>query len=78
MKTLIIGLGQRPSQQIVVRTADGQQFNLGYQVSGDDLIARFYQWRQRRKIARYCKIRLKTLTGVQREEFLREMEAHRG
>lgn len=78
MKTITVGIGQRPSQRIKVTTVEGKTYDLGKQVDGDDLIARFYQWRQRRKIAAYCRDRLRTLTGVQRDEFLREMEAHRG
>lgn len=78
MKTLTIGLGQRPHQSVKVTTRDGTTYNLGRQVSGDDPLARWYQWRQRRKIDAYCRDRLKTLTGPQRDEFLKEMEAHRG
>ena len=75
---ITIGIGQRPEANLVVHTRDGKRYDLGKQVAGDDLIARFYQWRQRRKIAAYCRDRLRTLQGAERKEFLKEMEAHRG
>lgn len=74
----LVGLGQRPTQKITVVTRDGQRFDLGRQVSGDDAFAWYHQWRQRRKIAAYCRARLRTLSGDERLEFLKEMEGHRG
>jgi hypothetical protein len=79
---VLFSLGQRPKQTLTVVTRDGKRYDLGKQVSGDDLIARFYQWRQKRKIEAYSRDRLKSLAGSEREEFLREItklkEAHRG
>ena len=69
-----LGLGQRPEQSITVTTRDGKKYDLGKQVQGDDLIAKFYRRQQRRKINAYCKDRLKTLTGDEREQFLLEVE----
>lgn len=79
MKNLMtVGLGQRPEQILRVRTRDGKVYDLGRQVEGTDLYARWHQWRQRAKIAAYCRDRLRTLTGVERQEFLEEMEARCG
>lgn len=78
MKAMTVGVGQRPFQSITVTTRDGKVYDLGRQVAGDDPIAKFYQWRQRRKIAAYCRDRLATLTGTERAEFIAEMEAHCG
>lgn len=74
---ITVGLGQRPSQTLVVVDRDGIRHDLGPQVAGDDLVARFYQWRQKRKINTYCRARLVTLTGTEREEFTQLMEVAR-
>lgn len=75
---MLIGLGQRPEQRIKVTTRDGRTYDLGRQVEGTDPIARWFQWRQRARIAAYCRDRLRTLTPMEREEFIREMGASRG
>lgn len=77
-KSVLVRIGQRPTQRMVVTTRDGKRYDLGLQVAGDDWVAKFFQWRQRRKIRAYCKDRLRNLTGVERQEFIREMEAQRG
>lgn len=81
-KALAIGLGQRPSIEMIVQGRDGIDYHLGWCVEGDDLIARIYQWHQRRRVNAYCRKRLRTLTGVEAEEFQHEVnkmkEARRG
>lgn len=82
MKALTMKLGVRPQQKMVVTTRDGKTYDLGRQVAGEDIIAKWFQWRQDRKIRAYCRDRLRSLTGTEREEFLAEMnkmkEARRG
>lgn len=78
MNPITIGVGARPHQRITVTTRDGETYDLGLQVAGTDLIARFYQWQQTRRINAYCRDRIKTLTGVERDEFVRELETRRG
>lgn len=80
-RTTLVGIGQRPCIPIAVVTREGKRYDLGKQVEGDDLVARYYQWQQRRKIRAYCKDRAKDLSGQEREDFLREVnkrEAHSG
>lgn len=71
-------LGVRPRQQLKVTTADGQVFDLGWQVAGDDVVARLFQWLQRRKVAAYCRARLATLEGSERADFAKQMETMKG
>lgn len=78
MPSLTIGLGQRPHQSLKVVTRDGGTFDLGPQVEGTDLVARFYQWRQERRIAAYIRDRLASLTGPERDEFMTLMEKPNG
>jgi hypothetical protein len=75
-------IGHRPKIKVIVQARDGKDYNLGYEVAGDDLLAKFYQWRRRRKTLAYCRDRMRSLTGTEREEFQREVnklkEARRG
>lgn len=71
-------LGVRPRQRLKVTTSDGQVFDLGWQVSGEDVVARLFQWMQRRKIAAYCRARLATLEGPERADFAEQIENMRG
>lgn len=63
MPSMLTRIGQRPQQHVRVRTADGRLFDLGRQVDGTDLIARWFKWRQRRKIAAYIRARREELNG---------------
>lgn len=80
--SVLTKIGERPSTAVVVRTADGREFDLGKVLEGNDLIARFYQWRQRRRVDAYCKAQLAYLTGEKRAEFKVQVdkmkEARRG
>lgn len=79
---MTIGLGQRPRIDMKFVFDNGKVFNLGPQVEGDDLIARFYNWRHRRRVQAYIRYRLRYETGDRREQFLAEVnrnkEANRG
>ena len=74
MNGLTVGIGQRPFQSIRVTTRDGRTYDLGRQVAGTDPVARFFQWRQRRKIEAYIRDRLTNLTGAERQDFLNQLE----